>query len=211
MEKSTYTIKEAVKKTGLSERIIRNLSLVGYVRPLTEHWHKEEFLFRDDIEAIQFASKIPGFIEKICKMLPFLTVNSTDQYLLAEAPDFIDYLFYHNVLDKFCWLIKLHYSERKTVKSKKYRLEVLLQQYLLKNKISTSKLRSSLLAKPDIEELKESLIKGWYNEIIRSDPISEEYLRVGTDIGGRNGPGTNGFAPWNIIQSYYASFAFLNT
>jgi|GEM_PF-6284114 len=51
----------------------------------------------------------------------FITLDSVDSLVLDKDPDFLDYLYFHNVIDKFCWLLKLQYSKRETVKKKNYR------------------------------------------------------------------------------------------
>ena len=58
----------------------------------------------------------------------FITHDSVDSLVLDKDPEFLDYLFFHNVLDKFCFVLKAHYSDRERVKRKRYRLDLLLQQ-----------------------------------------------------------------------------------
>lgn len=74
----------------------------------------------------------------------YITLDSVDGFLLERDPSFIDYLFFHNVLDKFCWLIKLHYADKETVKRKQYRIETLFQRLLLVKKVRSEKARICL-------------------------------------------------------------------
>lgn len=140
----------------------------------------------------------------------FIPLDSIDGLLLDEDESFVDYLFFHNVLDKFCWLIKLHYADRETVRRKRYRLDTLFQWYLTKNGVSPEAAKKQLAASPSREQIEDDLTKGWYNELVRSDPLHAEYLQVGTNIGNWAGPGSGGLVGWNVIQTYYAVFAFLS-
>jgi len=138
----------------------------------------------------------------------FIIPDSVDLTLLNRYPSFIDYLFFHNVLDKFCWVAKLHYADRETVKCKRYRLDTLFQQCLIANKPRHKKVSKCLCSPPAKERLEFHITKGWYNELVRSDPLLSDYLQIGTQLTGWSGPGTGGMIAWNVIQSYYAAFEF---
>ena len=140
----------------------------------------------------------------------FITLDSVDSFVLEKAPDFLDYLFFHNVLDKFCWLLKLHYADRETVKKKKYRIDTLFQRFIVANKIIDGKIVKCLSKKVDAAKLEYHLTKGWHNELVRSDPLHPDLLNIGTQIGKWGVPGSGGLIAWNIIQSYYAVFEYLS-
>jgi len=140
----------------------------------------------------------------------FIPLDSIDGLLLNEDESFEEYLFFHNVLDKFCWLIKLHYADRETVRRKRYRLDTLFQWYLRTNRLSPVAAKKSLTATMSPDQLEHNLTKGWHNELVRSDPLHAEYLQVGTNIGNWAGPGSGGLAAWNVVQTYYAVFEFLS-
>lgn len=140
----------------------------------------------------------------------FITFGSVDSFILERDPSFIDYLFFHNVLDKFSWLIKLHYADRETVKRRQYRIETLFQWFLLANKVRCDKAKKCLPAHADVERLEFHVTKGWHNELIRNDPLLPDYLQVGTQLSGWAGPGSGGTAAWNVIQSYYSVFEYLS-
>ncbi len=140
----------------------------------------------------------------------FITLDSVDSLVLERDPSFIDYLFFHNVLDKFCWLIKLHYADRETVKKKRYRIETLFQWFLLANKVRGEKAKKCLSAQADAERLEFHVTKGWHNELIRNDPLLPDYLQIGTQLSGWAGPGSGGTVAWNVIQSYYSIFEYLS-
>lgn len=140
----------------------------------------------------------------------FITQDSVDSLVVERYPDFVEYLFFHNVLDKFCWLIKLHYADRITVRKKGYRIDTLFQSYILNNGVTTEKIRKRVSDKADKNLLQFHLAKGWHNELVRSDPLHPDYLDVGTNLSDWGAPGSGGFAAWNIIQSYYAVFEFIS-
>jgi hypothetical protein len=125
-------------------------------------------------------------------------------------PDFVDYLFFHNVIDKLCWVVKLHYADRETVKKKRYRLDTLFQRFIVANKIRSEKASKCLSDSPDEEKIAFHLMKGWHNELVRSVPLHPDSLLIGTMLSRWDGPGSGGFAAWNIIQSYYAFFEFVS-
>lgn len=146
---------------------------------------------------------------KYAERRDFISEDSIDSWVLEKAPDFLDYLFFHNVIDKFCWILKLHYSDRETVKKKKYRIDTLFQRFMLSNKISQENMIKCFSNNAEPGQLEHHLSKGWHNELVRSDPLHPDFLNIGTQIGKWGVPGSGGFAAWNIIQSYYAVFEFM--
>ena len=114
---------------------------------------------------------------------------------------FFEYLIYHDTLDKFCWLIKLYYSDKKTIKNKHYKLDVLFQNFIKNNKYDPEKIKLNIRNEFNREKAIFHLKKGWYNELVRSVPFSEDFLDAGTNIKGKTK--FSGGIAWNIIQSYY--------
>lgn len=142
------------------------------------------------------------------KRRDFIPCDSVDSLILQRTPGFEDYLFFHNVLDKFCWMLKLHYAGRETVKRKQYRIDTLFQRFLVANRVGLDKIRKCQTQPHDKQKLEYHLTKGWHNELVRSDPLHLDYLHIGTVLNGWGGPGSGGLAAWNIVQSYYAVFEF---
>lgn len=140
----------------------------------------------------------------------FVPYDSVDSLVLDEIPDFLDYLFFHNVIDKLCWVTKLHYADRTTVKKKRYRLDTLFQRFVVANKIKREKALKCLSNTQDEEKISFHLMKGWHNELVRSVPLHPDSLLIGTMLNRWDGPGSGGMAAWNIIQSYYAFFEFVS-
>lgn len=141
----------------------------------------------------------------------FIPFDSIDSLVLERDPSFEDYLFFHNLLDKLCWVAKLHYGDRETVKRKRHRLDTLFQGMLRSNAFSVEKAAKCLSQHATEEQLQYHLTKGWLNELVRSHPLHPDYLSIGTSVGQWSTPGSGGFASWNIIQSYYAFFEYLAT
>jgi len=139
----------------------------------------------------------------------FIPLDSVDSLVLDREPSFEQYLFFHNLLDKFCWCAKLHHSDRETVKKKRYRLDVLYQQILHSEGITLDKARHCIHQDATPEQLEYHITKGWLNELVRSHPLHPDYLAIGTKLGQWSTPGAGGFASWNIIQSYYAFFEYV--
>jgi hypothetical protein len=142
----------------------------------------------------------------------FIPEDSVDSLVLERNPSFEQYLFFHNLLDKLCWCAKLHYSDREVVKRKRYRLDVLLQQILSSAGIGVEKAQKCVKANSSSQEkLEYHLMKGWLNELVRSHPLHQDYLSIGTSLSRWDAPGAGGFASWNIVQSYYAFYEFMAT
>ena len=134
----------------------------------------------------------------------FITFDSVDSLILDDAPDFLDYLYFHNVIDKFCWLLKFQYSERDVVKRKKYRIDTLFQNYIHLNKYKIEKAAKCISSSISKEKIEYHLSKGWLNELVRSVPLHADYLEIGTMLSRWDEPGSEGLTSWNIVQSYYA-------
>ena len=139
----------------------------------------------------------------------FITEYSVDSLLLEEDPEFLDYLFYHNVLDRFCWLLKLHYSDRETVKRKRHRVDTAFQRFISEN-FRFDRAKGCLDPTIEREQIEYHLTKGWLNEAVRSDPLHPDYLDAGTMISRWNGPGSGGMTSWNLVQSYYGVYEYLS-
>ena len=152
------------------------------------------------------------WLERPCyeKKEDFITLDSVDSLILQRAPDFLDYLFFHNVLDKYCFALKAHYSDRETVKKRRYRLDLVFQNYLVANGIPSHRLAPDVSSSAFESQVEFTLTKGWHNELVRGDPLLPDYLKVGVQLSGWRGAGTGGLAAWNVIQSYYAVFEYFS-
>ena len=147
--------------------------------------------------------------KEFLKRRDFITEDSVDSLVLDDDPEFLDYLFYHNVLDKFCWLLKFHYSDRETVKKKRHRIDTAFQWFVQEN-FQPDCAKACLDPAVARERVEYHLIKGWLNEAVRSDPLHPDYLNAGTMISRWSGPGSGGLASWNLVQSYYSAYEYLS-
>lgn len=132
----------------------------------------------------------------------------SDELGIVELePAYANIFFYHNLLDRFCWTIKLHYSPKTVLMHRRHRLDTLLQYMLVGNNITLDKFH---ITTKDIQTdlVMRSLSQGWHNELARSIPLHQDYLKIGTAINPWTSPSSGGFTTWNIIQSYYAAYAF---
>ncbi len=139
----------------------------------------------------------------------FIPPDSVDSLVLERDPTFEHYLFFHNLLDKLCWSAKLHYSDRDTVKRKRYRLDTLFQNLLRTEAVTLEKAKACIHTNADAERLEYHITKGWLNELVRSHPLHPDYLSIGTNLGQWSTPGAGGFVSWNIIQSYYSFYEYI--
>lgn len=133
----------------------------------------------------------------------------------ANIVDFTDYMFYHNSLDEFIWLIKLAYSPKEHIKRRKYSSNILFQYYI-KNTIDFDRLGKHVSSpktnNPDrfIYYLKQ----GWYNELASAYPYNESQDDAGTNISlpkGNNLWQTELFPSWAITKTYYSIYAHYNS
>lgn len=196
---------EVSKKFGISKRLVKK-----FIE------HNFFYQFKDiGINIDNSVSKVIQFIKNnpIYEEIVFDLGNSYFDELREDDSRLelflFDYFLYHNFLDKFCWLVKLNYADKKIIKSKKYRLDVLFQEFITKNKYNPCKIKNDKSPDADIDKIIFHLKKGWYNELVRNTPFSDNFLNIGTNIKGE--VRYSGSFAWNIIQSYYACYEYINS
>lgn len=130
-------------------------------------------------------------------------------FMYDYHPELSDYLLFHDTIDLVCWLTKLRYSSRQMIKSRHYRLDVLFDSFLQEWQPDIGKLRRLRGKAYSEEKAVFHLNKGWYNELVRTYPLEVEALEIGT----RTSPSYSTGRPvaWNIVQSYYAIYEFVNS
>ena len=126
--------------------------------------------------------------------------------------DIKDYTRFHNAIDRFMWLLRLRYSEKETIKSKKYRLDVLFQQYIITHNICSEDIAKRLIGeKCSKEKFIYFLQQGWYNELAMAYPFVDEPLNLKTSIRfSKANWKVDLFPSWYIIKSYYAMYSYYN-
>jgi len=133
-------------------------------------------------------------------------------YLFRYPNELHDYLRFHNALDRFAWLFRLRYADKKSIQSKRYRIDVLFQSYIHENNISPSKVYRNIGGKKfSKEKFIYFLTQGWYNELAAAYPFVQEPMNLGTSIYNcKENWKVELFPSWYIIKSYYACYAFHN-
>lgn len=198
----SITLEKAIKKYRLSKTFILKLikSKYIYATDLTNYgggimidWEGQQRL--------RVLSEHPEYKKKV------LDFNPSSYY--DYCPEIIEYHPFHDFIDRYCWLIKLFYADKEDIKKRKYRLDTLFQNFLIKSNFSLDKLSQIIGNGGNNERLIFHLQKGWYNELVRSIPLSENYLQIGTKARGSIADATS--VSWNITQTYYSIYEYINS
>lgn len=133
-----------------------------------------------------------------------------DQYF--ECNEIGDYLRFHNAIDKFVWMLRLMYAPKEMIKSKKYKIDKLLQIYINQN-IDIEKIKRNIKGKEfSKDKFTYYLKQGWYNELASAYPFNNEQMNLGTYIcGDKNSWKSELFPSWFIVKSYYTMYSFYNS
>ena len=129
---------------------------------------------------------------------------------VGQYSEIENYIKYHNAIDRFVWILRLMYSDRKTIKTRKYRLDKLLQHYIVKNEIKIDNRFNKLIgANYSKDDFIYYMKQGWYNELAISYPFDENPLDIGTNVNKTKlNVKIDLFPSWHIIKSYYAIYSF---
>lgn len=200
--RNSITLEEAIKKFKLSKEYIEKLIETKYIRVLDlTSTSQAIFIDFDNQKKLKVLSEHPEYQEKV------LDFNPSSYY--DYCTELIEYHPFHDFIDRYCWLIKLFYTDKQDIKKRKYRLDVLYQNFLIKNKFSLQKLSKLLQIKGNDSKVAFHLQKGWYNELVRSLPLNSEYLKIGTNVKGSVVDATS--VSWNITQTYYSIYEYTNS
>ncbi len=131
---------------------------------------------------------------------------------IGRYSDIDDYIKFHNTIDRFVWVLRLLYSSRSIIKSKHYRLEMLFQQYLVKNNISIENIKKLIGKNYSKDDFIYYLKQGWYNELAISYPFKKDPFDIGTIVDfDKSNWKVDMFPSWYIVKAYYAIYTFYNT
>lgn len=198
----SITVEEAAKKYKLSKTYINKLIKGGYIHASDLSRHGMGILIDfESQQKLKVLSEHPEYKEKVLEFNP--------SYYYDYCTELINYHPFHDFVDRYCWLIKLYYSDTEDIKKKKYRLETLFQQFILKNKFSLEKLSQHIGSGGNDDKVVFHLQKGWYNELARSVPLDDGFLNIGTKIKGSVPDATS--VSWNITQTYYSVYEYTNS
>lgn len=148
-------------------------------------------------------------------------VNEEEQIMLKEINEHQEkyfeifngsgeYLQNHVIIDDFVWMLKLNYSDKDTIKRKKYRKDILFQEYIRENKISIKKIKNTLISdNGDKSKFIYYLKQGWYNELASEYPFSADCMNIGTSIEeDENQWKIDLFPSWYIVKNYYTVYSY---
>jgi len=133
-------------------------------------------------------------------------------FLYEHHPELSDYLWFHDAIDRFVWLLRLRYADRETMKSKRYRVDVLFQSFIHENQLSVTKLESNAIGKKNSrDKFSYYLLQGWYNELATDYPFIGDVMRLGTrfDYFDENWK-VDLFPSWHIVKAYYTLYSYYN-
>lgn len=198
MNLDDWTIISVARKTGFDPAELLELIEVGFVKSCPSQG--QQYIFPSEIEKLFFLREHPQFRHK-------LTILN-NEWLHYDHPELSDYLCFHGTLDLFCWMLKLRYSSREDIKRKNYQLHTLLDAYLTEIVPDLGPLKHLTGSTYSPERIAFHLNKGWYNELARSLPLEKEYLHIGTQTTASHSTGR--LVAWNIVQSYYAVYEYVN-
>ncbi|MDP4200366.1 MAG: hypothetical protein Q8922_15250 [Bacteroidota bacterium] len=186
--------------TGIEVSLLRRLIDRDFI---TGYEVNGQFEFsRSDVYKLIAVSKFPEFANKIALV-------ADRSFMYEYNPELADFLCFHDTIDAFTWLIKLRYSSKEDIRSRKaYRLDRLFDQFLTEKQFEIGKLTRLKGRSSSPDRFTFHLTKGWYNEMVRSTPLNENILAIGTRVSPDSCHGR--FAAWNIVQSYYAIYEYVN-
>lgn len=122
---------------------------------------------------------------------------------------------WHTLLDELCWLVKITYSSRENLKSKKFRLDTLLSSYLQTNSVCLSTVARAIGNSPLRETtVAGDLKRGWYNELAFAFPLKISTLGLTFRDIHENQDASDDrflFPSWRIVSAYYASYFYLRS
>jgi hypothetical protein len=192
------TIQDVAAQTGIDEADIRRLCTENRL----EHMNSNGTLlvFESEIGKLQQIHAHPHLRRKLEVL--------DSSFMYDYHPHLTEYLCYHSVFDIFTWLLKVRYSPRDVIRSRAFHLPELFEQFLSDVAFDLRKLRKLIGSQPSEERFIFHLNKGWYNELVRSVPLSQDFLRIGPRTDPENCQGRS--VAWNITQSYYSVYEYVN-
>jgi len=125
-----------------------------------------------------------------------------------------EYSEWHELLDEFCWLLKLCYSSEFLVKKKIFRSDVIFGRYIQVHGITLKKVKSVFTASQahTSKAILDDLKRGWYNELAYLVPLKKSTLGLSfRDINLNNASSSMRFAfpSWRVITAYYSAYFYL--
>lgn len=155
---------------------------------------------------------MPKTVGKICSGREVSNINIFSNFNIVGLSD---YMFYHNSLDEFIWLIKLAYSSIEHIKKRKYSVNILFQCYI-KNSIDFNKVEKNISSPKanNLDKFIYYLKQGWYNELAAAYPYGPLQDEAGTNVALTEDYDlwqTELFPSWAITKVYYSIYVYYNS
>jgi len=121
---------------------------------------------------------------------------------------------WHELLDEFCWLVKVHYSTPRQIRVRKFRLDELLASFLNRERIDLKRIRSVFGGRCDAprKSVSNDLQRAWYNELAFCSPLRAVTLDLSFSAVETNKVTSASrltFPSWRVVQMYYSVYFFV--
>jgi excisionase family DNA binding protein len=193
------TIREIIEATGCSRGTVYKWIKSG---KLTAHKVKGRYV-------IPFGANDNFIVENIKKKY-----SRPEEAWVPESIE--SYNEWHQLLDYYCWLIKICYSSKKDIKRKCFRIDKIFANYLKFHNVSLNKVRQIFATNtsPNINLISDDLKRGWYNELSYIIPLKESTLGLSFRDVSMNLDSSSTrftFPSWRIVPAYYSIYFYLRS
>lgn len=152
------------------------------------------------------------FSSFIRKQLDRGYAHISDPYFPEELEGYSDW---HKTLDYFSWLFKTCYSHPNDLKSKRFNIRYIFENYLTINQVDLKKIKTQFSSQ-DVKEksITDDLKRGWYNELAFIYPLKYSTLGVSFREISENLKVSStrfSFPSWKVTECYYSSYFYLRT
>jgi hypothetical protein len=202
----SYTLKESSEFLLVSKRWLRNRITDGTL-PAVKQAGKY-VIDEADLEHLQSLSVFEAYRREQKSRLLNMEPRP---YVPSELRG---YHRFHQAINEFTWLLKAYYTPRESLKRKQFRIDWLLQWYILEAVADSQSIRrhlvpASLSAKKLLRDSREGVKKVWYNELAYVTPnlldpfwLGYKGVETNVDICAERFV----FPSWKITQAYYAIY-----
>jgi hypothetical protein len=193
------TVKEISKSFKLSEDYIEKLAKSGV---LDFKISNNEIIIPDyTYPRLRLLSEDKKYQKEILK--------SPKHFLYEYHPELKEYLQFHDIIDRFAWMIKLSFSPTHVLKNRRFRIDELFQYFLFELDFKPEVIKKKLIGTDcSKEKFKFHLLQGWYNEIASDFPFAQDF-NIGSHLEYENEDFESQIFPsWKIIKSYYSIYSY---
>ncbi|MDD5627352.1 MAG: hypothetical protein PHW01_05080 [Patescibacteria group bacterium] len=139
-------------------------------------------------------------------------LSGPKHFLYEYHPELEGYLSYHDIVDRFAWMLKMRFADREMMKSRRYKIDTLYQLFIKDLDYNHLKFKNVLVGKNFSEtKFKFHLMQGWYNEIAGGYPFSQDF-NIGSSLDYiDDDAGISLFPSWKIIKYYYSIYSYFTS